>query len=74
MSSGAGEGLVTTNPRVWTGGGLVVFLICGTGCAREGDDENCGGPALTGTFFSGSFEAPVSRSQVGGDGRGHDEP
>ena len=73
MSFDGDEGLVITNPRVWTGGGLVVFLICGTGCAREGDDENCEGPALTGTF-SGSFEAPVSRLRVGWDGRDHDEP
>ena len=59
------EALVTTKPRVRTGGSLVVCLICCPGCAREEDDENCEGPALI-AMFSGSSDARVSR--VGGAG------
>jgi len=62
------EGLVITKPRVRTGGGLVVCFLCGTGCGREGDDENCEGPAL---IVTGSSDVRVSR--VGGGGRDHDE-
>ena len=65
------EGLVTTKPRVRTGGSLVVCLVCGTGCARERDDENCEEPALL-VILGGSSDARVLC--VGGDVRDPDEP
>ena len=40
------EGLVITNPCVWTSGSLMAFFICGVGGAREGVDEHCEVPAF----------------------------
>lgn len=48
------EGLVTTNPRVWTSGSLVLAFICGFGSAREVVDEHCEVPAFI-VVLSGCF-------------------